>query len=908
MNYNFLSYQNSIFSKSELQEIIDTKKDEYICRCNKFIDISNIPLNIEFITSVLAAYSNHLSININSDKSFPIRYESIAKWMDFNKKFLCGKNIKKVYVENSPTVINSLIWLTAFDNSLEIFFSDKPQSADLAIVSLSSLAKHKLDILNYKCVISCGTELVEFNDLKKSDTPWVNYYGFPYCYCVSFSQSCDVLGKTDIYHQLKPVMGFSAYVTDKTCKNASVNIVGKLSQKYDNIILDSPYKAVFTSDGKLISKGIDDEFIILNGRLTKKADISNQLLSTKFISDCAVNDNIVYYTTNDDITPFQVFSAVKITGADKLLFREAPYIPKNNENKINYEELSHLTDAVYYRYKMINDAIKSDFNGDFCTFVKFREKPEIDVYFLDNAADIAEIVNSTRGEYTVNLYKVKTIYRYSKINSDINISSLKNSIISMKILTSKITKLQKKLSDIWKNVLSIKEVDIDDDFFKLGGNSMLLIKLAFDISDALNIDLQIQNVMIYRTIRKFSDYIETCNNHNDEGFAEKLNMITEDIKYDINIKERIKNLSISEESSVLIIGEPDFKCLSVINLLINKFDSVYFMAKSISEMNIRQTLKNFEFSNSSSSKLHIINGDISKPYFGLIQNEYLQLTKSIKMVYHFGIDMNLIASYESIRENNINGTKRVIKFCCETCAKKLVFISSLAALKSTARKTLAVCSEITEIAPDMLRKITNKDYIYSVYAADKLVQEAHKKGLDTVVIRCPRIMGDSITGKFQTDDIIWLIIKYLINKKLSPEIYIMQEFITPADILSKQIISLSTIKSSENFIYNLKGVEAEAQDIINWLNSTFPNLRHITMNEWSKLVKSDPFYADNTIIPMLGHLSTTPKEDNDCSYISDEITQDVIRTNNISTYEGHTLKEIMDTTFSYLNSIGYFNT
>ena len=58
------------------------------------------------------------------------------------------------------------------------------------------------------------------------------------------------------------------------------------------------------------------------------------------------------------------------------------------------------------------------------------------------------------------------------------------------IVDSELTTLQKQLIEIWKNTLGIEKVDIDDDFFKLGGTSMLLIKLAFEISDKLNIDIQ----------------------------------------------------------------------------------------------------------------------------------------------------------------------------------------------------------------------------------------------------------------------------------------------------------------------------------------------------------------------------------------------------------------------------------
>ncbi len=64
------------------------------------------------------------------------------------------------------------------------------------------------------------------------------------------------------------------------------------------------------------------------------------------------------------------------------------------------------------------------------------------------------------------------------------------------------TKLEKKLCDIWKDVLGIDRVGVNDDFFKIGGNSILAIKLSHKISIALNKEVRVANLYELKSIRQ----------------------------------------------------------------------------------------------------------------------------------------------------------------------------------------------------------------------------------------------------------------------------------------------------------------------------------------------------------------------------------------------------------------------
>jgi hypothetical protein len=66
------------------------------------------------------------------------------------------------------------------------------------------------------------------------------------------------------------------------------------------------------------------------------------------------------------------------------------------------------------------------------------------------------------------------------------------------------TMLHKNLADIWKTLLNVDQVSIDDDFFDLGGHSLLTIKLMRQIEAVTGEQLTIADIFENPTIRELS--------------------------------------------------------------------------------------------------------------------------------------------------------------------------------------------------------------------------------------------------------------------------------------------------------------------------------------------------------------------------------------------------------------------
>ena len=62
--------------------------------------------------------------------------------------------------------------------------------------------------------------------------------------------------------------------------------------------------------------------------------------------------------------------------------------------------------------------------------------------------------------------------------------------------------------EIWQEILNISQISIDDDFFDLGGHSVLAIQITHRMSCVLDLNLLMTDVLKYRTVRKVCEILK----------------------------------------------------------------------------------------------------------------------------------------------------------------------------------------------------------------------------------------------------------------------------------------------------------------------------------------------------------------------------------------------------------------
>ena len=74
------------------------------------------------------------------------------------------------------------------------------------------------------------------------------------------------------------------------------------------------------------------------------------------------------------------------------------------------------------------------------------------------------------------------------------------------------TDLEGKIVQIWRDVLALDKVGLNDNFFEVGGHSFLMIEIRNKIGELLGKKISVLDLFRYPTIGSLTDYL-TKENH-----------------------------------------------------------------------------------------------------------------------------------------------------------------------------------------------------------------------------------------------------------------------------------------------------------------------------------------------------------------------------------------------------------
>ncbi|ACB52421.1 peptide synthetase [Crocosphaera subtropica ATCC 51142] len=133
----------------------------------------------------------------------------------------------------------------------------------------------------------------------------------------------------------------------------------------------------------------------------------------------------------------------------------------------------------------------------------------------------------------------------------------KPKILNTTVLTEFVppqTKIQEKLATIWQKYLEIEEVGIYDNFFDLGGNSLLVTQVISKIRQTFQVELPIQKLFETPTIAELEVLIQE--NKAVEGVGDRIEQCDREEMLEINNLEELSEAEI-DDLLVKMLGEEE---------------------------------------------------------------------------------------------------------------------------------------------------------------------------------------------------------------------------------------------------------------------------------------------------------------------------------------------------------------
>jgi amino acid adenylation domain-containing protein/thioester reductase-like protein len=372
--------------------------------------------------------------------------------------------------------------------------------------------------------------------------------------------------------------------------------------------------------------------------------------------------------------------------------------------------------------------------------------------------------------------------------------------------------LEKSLCSIWQEVLGVEQIGTADDFFRVGGDSILSIQAANRISQR-GTDCQIKDIFEYRTIARLAEYLGNANMDRDPEQDETIDWESE-ARLDADIRPPSSQLiPMRQPQAILLTGATGFvgayllsellkQTAADIYCLVRATDTTQAMAK------LRLNLDNYRlWSDEFEPRIIPVTGNLAEPRFGWTDEGFLELAEHVDAIYHNAAWVNFAFPYHLLKPTNVLGTKEILRFAC-SCKLKPVHHMSTYSIFSTAN-----CSQLEKIdesTPLDSAPVSLEGYSQTKWVAERLVMEAQARGIPATIYRLGHVTGHSKTGICHTTDLLWNQVKGCIQLRVAPVLDIPVD-LTPVDFLSAAIVELSQRQRHLGRVFHLM-----SEDRITW--------------------------------------------------------------------------------------------
>ncbi|KAK7750074.1 putative Hybrid PKS-NRPS biosynthetic cluster [Diatrype stigma] len=302
-----------------------------------------------------------------------------------------------------------------------------------------------------------------------------------------------------------------------------------------------------------------------------------------------------------------------------------------------------------------------------------------------------------------------------------------------------LTDTERQVLDVWREVLghrlaSASSIDANSDFFHVGGNSTLLIKLRALLGRAFDIDISLPELFQSSTLSAMAVHVQP---YRPEKIHARVDWEVELQSLCQGLPQPRTHACPGETSSlvVLLTGATGFLGSSILQELVNdeRVKEVHCIA--IRPNSLGQA-RHVAFK---SEKVVEYSGDLGDARLGLTDSEFRTLSERVNLVIHNGAQVSFWKTYESLRRANVLSTRTL----CELAIPRRVplhFIST--ASVATVGSRTGPLAEVS-VSDDQPRSEAGSGYSTSKWVSEALLEKVQlNHGLPIWIHRPTSIVGE----------------------------------------------------------------------------------------------------------------------------------------------------------------------
>ncbi|WP_211222310.1 non-ribosomal peptide synthetase [Actinokineospora enzanensis] len=382
------------------------------------------------------------------------------------------------------------------------------------------------------------------------------------------------------------------------------------------------------------------------------------------------------------------------------------------------------------------------------------------------------------------------------------------------------TDAERRIADLWTEVLGAAPATPEDDFFLVGGHSLLAARLHRLVRQRLDTDIPLSALLNTPTVRGMADSLADRDPTAPDLYAEAH-------LHDLTVAEHREPTG----DKVLLTGATGFLGSHLLDELLAGGSRVACLVRADSVEDARGRLRaafeKFAIDPDRLDEVEICLGDLARPRLGL-GDAFDTWARDVREVYHAAAHINFVVPYHTVKRTNVDGLRRVLDFCGVN-RTPLRLISTLGVFPPDSTPDLV--SEHTVLGdPESL----GIGYSQSKWVAEQLAARARRAGLPVTVHRVGRIGGHSRTGACRHDDFFWLQLKgfALLGSYPRDIAHAQAVDLLPVDYVARAIVALSRGGPDDETWHLHHATGLDWPTIIDTIQSVGHDVHAVDQAEW----------------------------------------------------------------------------
>ena len=236
------------------------------------------------------------------------------------------------------------------------------------------------------------------------------------------------------------------------------------------------------------------------------------------------------------------------------------------------------------------------------------------------------------------------------------------------------------IMDLFKDILKLPqttEISPTDNFFKIGGSSILLVRFQAKLKKAVGKSPTLPELFKAPTAEGITKLVQRLQGNGDRGKKGQIEEVdwskesTLPAHAQWTPSSNKQRLPRSEVRTALITGVDSYIGVHMLASLINNsaIDTIHLLGSSrnVAYDDLFKVLEHYELTNdlvtktTVMEKTRLVPGNLKAPHFGLDDKAFQQLGESVRAIYHLGGAVSLLKSYDDLKPMNVNAALDIIE-------------------------------------------------------------------------------------------------------------------------------------------------------------------------------------------------------------------------------------------------------